>query len=117
MNRLREIRLSRGLTMKQLGEMVSVSEAAIGNYETFKQKISYEMLLKLAEALNCEVTDIIKNEKTPAIETDDGRQSEVILDLSKLDEAQQRAIQDVLRLSKQQMAVVGPLLESLVSGE
>ena len=115
MNHLREIRKSRGLTMKQLGKMVGVTEAAIGNYETGKREISYEMLLKLGEALGCEVTDIIKSKKIPATENDDGMQSTMMLDLSKLDEDQRNAIRDILRMTKQQRAVVVPMLESLVS--
>lgn len=70
MNRLREIRRSRGLTMKQLGALVNVSEAAIGYYETGKRSMNYEMLLKLGEALNCSVSDIIEGKKEPATESD-----------------------------------------------
>lgn len=115
MNHLREIRKSRDITMKELGAMVGVTEAAIGNYETERRGITYEMLLKLSEALDCAVTDIIRDEKIPAIENDDGTESTMMLDLSKLDEDQKRAIQDILRMTKQQRAVVVPLLESLVS--
>ena len=51
------------MTMKELGKLVGVSEAAIGYYETEKRKINYEMLLKLAEALECNVEDIFKGEE------------------------------------------------------
>lgn len=56
---LREIRKSRGLTMKQLGDMVGVTESAIGLWETGKREPKNEMLLKLGEALDCSVLDII----------------------------------------------------------
>ena len=65
---LRRIRKSRGLTMKQLGEMTGVTESAIGQYETGKRKPSFDMLLKLAGALECHVSALmvpdeeIKNE-------------------------------------------------------
>lgn len=59
MNNLRRIRNSRGLTMKALGEKVGVTESAIGLYELGKRKISSDMLVNLAEALKCSVTDII----------------------------------------------------------
>ena len=55
MEYLRKIRKARGLTMKQLGQMVGVTESAIGQYETDKRNPSYEMLLKLGEALGCSV--------------------------------------------------------------
>ena len=65
---LRDIRKSRGLTMKQLGEMVGITEAAIGNYETERRSVNYEMLLKLSEALECSVEDLLYGEKNPAHE-------------------------------------------------
>lgn len=60
---LRRIRKARKMTMKQLGEEVGVTEAAIGLYETGKRKPSYEMLLKLSEALGCSVDDILKTQE------------------------------------------------------
>ena len=70
MNHLRDIRKSRDITMKELGEIVGVTEAAIGYYETGKRNINYEMLLRLSEALNCSVDDIVNGEKIPATESD-----------------------------------------------
>ena len=58
--------------MKELGEKVGVTEAAIGYYETGKRKVNYEMLLKLSEALDCSVADILGKQKTPTTENDDG---------------------------------------------
>ena len=63
MNNLRYLRKTRtNLTMKQLGEIVGVSESAIGNYETGKREPDYEMLLKLSEAIGCTVADIKEKE-------------------------------------------------------
>lgn len=56
---LRAIRKSRGLTMKELGKKVDLSESAIGYYETGKREPKYEILLKLGEALDCSVFDIL----------------------------------------------------------
>lgn len=69
---LRDIRKSRHMTMKELGKKVGVTEAAIGYYETGKRLINYEMLLKLSEALDCSVADILGYEKNPTTENDDG---------------------------------------------
>lgn len=61
MNNLRYLRKTRSnLTMKQLGEIVGVSESAIGYYETGKREPDYETLLKLSEALGCTVADIME---------------------------------------------------------
>lgn len=66
---LRKLRKKKRLTMKQLGEIVGVTESAIGMYETGKRKPSYEMLLRLSEALGCTVDDIVRdNEKSPSKE-------------------------------------------------
>ena len=59
MQNLRTIRKSRGLTMKQLGELVGVTESAIGMYETGKREPSLEVLLKLGDVLSCQISDII----------------------------------------------------------
>ena len=58
---LRPLRKSKGLTMKQLGKMVDVSESMIGLIETGKRNPSYETLLKLGEVFNCSVDDLINN--------------------------------------------------------
>ena len=68
MLRLREVRKSRRLTMKQLGELVGVTESAIGMYETGRRKPDYEMLLKLGEALDCSVLDIVGDDKSQIYE-------------------------------------------------
>ena len=73
MNNLREIRKAKKLTMKQLGEMVGVTESMIGQIETNRRNPSYETLLKLGEALNCSVADITQ-EKNPVTTMDDGNE-------------------------------------------
>ena len=45
--------------MAELGKKVGVTESAIGLYEKQKRKPDYEMLLKLSEALDCSVSDIL----------------------------------------------------------
>lgn len=77
MNNLRAIRKAKKLTMKQLGEMVGVTESMIGQIETNKRHPSYETLLKLGEALDCSVEDII-SEKNPATINDDGLDAELL---------------------------------------
>lgn len=57
--RLRSIRKSHGLTMKELGSLVGVSESTISYIESGRRNPGYELLLKLGEALDCSVTDII----------------------------------------------------------
>lgn len=47
--------------MAQLGEMVGLSESAIGHFENGRRKPDFEMLLKFGEALNCSVDSILGN--------------------------------------------------------
>ena len=62
---LRDIRKARNLTMLELGKKVGLTESAIGMYETGKRKPNYEMLLKLSEALDCSVMDILHGLDNP----------------------------------------------------
>ena len=48
-NRIRELRKTRGMTMKQLGEVVGLAESTISQYETGKRQPDNETLLKLGE--------------------------------------------------------------------
>ena len=63
MENLRRLRKAKGLTMKELGEMVEVSESMIGMIETGKRKPSFELLLKLGEVLDCSVDDLMDFEE------------------------------------------------------
>lgn len=51
MNRLKEIRKKRNLTLKQVGKMVGVSEPTISNYETGKREPDFDILCRLADVL------------------------------------------------------------------
>lgn len=68
MLKLRGIRKAAGMTMKELGAKVGVTESAIGLYETGKREPNYEMLLRLSEALGCQVSDIMGHTTQQAVE-------------------------------------------------
>lgn len=59
MIRIRYYRNMRGLTMKELGNIVGCTEGAISNYELGKREPSYEMLLKISEALGTDVSHLL----------------------------------------------------------
>lgn len=83
MNNLRYLRKTRtNLTMKQLGQIVGVSESAIGYYETGKREPDYEMLLKLSEAIGCTVADIMETpkEKQPAYDDELAKEIQILRD-------------------------------------
>lgn len=56
--KLRETRLSRGLTLNQLGSMVGRSKQYMHELETGDIRLSYELAVKIAQAL-CTTPDEI----------------------------------------------------------
>lgn len=60
---IKQIRKARGLTQAQLAKMIDVSESMVSQYESEKKSPSNETLLKLGEALDCSVSDILDDRK------------------------------------------------------
>lgn len=63
MKMLRAVRKSKGLTMKELGERVGVSESAISQYETGKREADLGTLLKIGEVLDCSIDYLLRGEE------------------------------------------------------
>lgn len=70
MNNIRARRRILGLTMKQLANIVGVTEAAISHYETGRREPDNDMLLRIANALGVTVDYLIgrENQLSPAQE-------------------------------------------------
>lgn len=49
MERLRELRKGKGISLKELGSIIGVAESTMSLYESGKRQPDYETLLKLAE--------------------------------------------------------------------
>lgn len=60
--KLRTIRKNNKLTLKQLGELVGLSEQAIGQYERGDRNPSIDILNKIAAALGITVNDLLNYE-------------------------------------------------------
>ena len=60
---IKQIRKARGLTQAQLAKLIDVSESMVSQYESGKKSPSNETLLKLGEALDCSVSDILDDRK------------------------------------------------------
>ena len=70
MENLKKIRKAKGLTQKELAKLSDLSEAQISLIESGKRFPSYEALLKLAEALDCESADLLSTRQNiPSIAT------------------------------------------------
>lgn len=63
--RLRELRKKAGLSMKQLGDLFSMSEAAISFYETGKRQLSPDLLIKFANYFDVSVDYLLGNSNKP----------------------------------------------------
>jgi transcriptional regulator with XRE-family HTH domain len=62
-NRIREMRKSRNMTMKQLGVVVDLAESTISQYETGKREPDNETLLKLGEFFGVPVGYLLGSEE------------------------------------------------------
>lgn len=58
-NRIREVRKERGLTQEQLAKMLGISSTALAKKEKADSNCRVKTLEKIAEALDCRVTDLI----------------------------------------------------------
>ncbi len=62
MEKIKELRKEKGLTMKRLGEIVGVSESTISLYESGKRQPDNDMLKKFASFFNVSIDYLLENE-------------------------------------------------------
>ncbi len=60
MEKLRELRKSKGISLKELGSIVGVAESTMSLYENGKRQPDYETLLKLAEYFGVTVDYLLR---------------------------------------------------------
>lgn len=66
--KLKQIRLFRKLTQKELAIMSGLTDAAIRNYELGNRSPNKEQLRKIADALNCDISALINHEPNSIFE-------------------------------------------------
>ena len=76
MNQIRSARKAKGLTMKELGQLIGVSESAISMYETFKREPDNATLVKIANILGVSVDYLLCQTDDPE-EKKEAQQSEI----------------------------------------
>ena len=83
MTNLRKFRKRERFTLKELADLAGVSESAIGMIETGKRNPSFEVLLRLSEALGCTVDELVRdeNEKSPSEEDELMEELQMLRDL------------------------------------
>jgi transcriptional regulator with XRE-family HTH domain len=57
---IREARKAKGLTQKELGALMGLSESVVNKYEAGKQNLSLETVQKVALALGMDLSVMIK---------------------------------------------------------
>jgi transcriptional regulator with XRE-family HTH domain len=65
--RLREVRLSRGMTQAQLSRQANISIAYIGRLELGKAAVGLDLLDRLASALGCGLSDLLPTPIVPSV--------------------------------------------------
>ena len=65
MRRLKEARKAAGLTMKELGQRVGVTESTVSLYESGKREPSQSVLKAMAEVLEVSVDFLLEVEEKP----------------------------------------------------
>ena len=66
--RIKELRLSRGLTQKQLAELIGLQNTMLSFYEVGDRYPSLEILIKLARTFNVTTDYLLGVEKTETID-------------------------------------------------
>ena len=100
--------------MKDLADLSGVSESAIGMYETGKRKPSFEVLLRLSEALGCTVDELVREKEKNQSEQDE------LADMLRIlkDREDLRALLDVSsRNTPEQVRKLTALMESMNEGQ
>ena len=64
MEKLKKLRLSKGLKHKDMGELLKISKPYYWQIENNKRNLSYEMAIKIASIFNMRPDDIFYDEYT-----------------------------------------------------
>ena len=121
MENLRKYRKAKGLLQKELADMVGVSESSISQYESGKKQPSFEIALKLAEALDCESADLVttrgNTDNKKAATIGDGQMSEYDIAVSNASERDKKLILRILGMSEEQKEAFLIMTQSPQNGQ
>lgn len=65
--RIKGLRISKGLTMEQLGKEIKSTRGTIGNFENGNKKPSLDMLIKLADYFNVSIDYLVGRTNDPKL--------------------------------------------------
>lgn len=70
MIKLKEFRIKKGYTQKQLAEIIGVTEASVSRYESETRKLDQELITRLCIALEVTPNELLGFDEAYAIYTD-----------------------------------------------
>lgn len=70
MNRIKQLRLARGITQEQLGAMLGVKKAAVCKYENEKVNVPFQVLEKLIDIFGVSADHILCRDESPRLPAD-----------------------------------------------
>ncbi len=89
---IKQLRKNKGLTQKELGELIGVKAITIRKYESNEREPNIETLNKIAMALGVTINDLVKNEEKASNKNSIGIR---FLDRSKLPDEKEQIIKVV----------------------
>lgn len=95
MNRIKEIRIERGIKQSDVAEFCRAAQSTVSGWESGRREPDVDTLAKLATLFNCTIDDLLGREKTPAVEQNGER---TILDVSDLSPENRDKLEDYLHL-------------------
>ena len=66
-NRFKDIRITKGLTQKQVADDFNLSVIAIQNYENLRRKPAYDILIALADYFDVSLDYLVGRSDTPEV--------------------------------------------------
>ena len=93
--KIKEIRLSKGLTQENVADVADVNTSHISNIENFRVKISLTTLVKICNALDTTVDYILANEYSDSSSALD---QEILKELQACDQEKKEKILQIIRI-------------------
>jgi transcriptional regulator with XRE-family HTH domain len=104
---IRRIRKSKGLTMKDLGKAIDISEQGVGNYERGDREPSIDIISKIAAALGVSVTELIGA-------SEDNNPVKNLSRLAKVELSQIMSSEDLNDMTKEKLLLIDSQINQLV---
>lgn len=97
MERLRELRLKRGMTQTQVGDLIGVSCVTIGRYEAGEREPSNAKIAALADYFGVSVDYLMGHDQQQETAFSSPKQQQILSELGNLSEEQ---LEEVLRYAE-----------------